>query len=236
MARDPVIHGVATDHADFRHLLANVLLQHRVNVGQEEELAILIHRRHLGSERLEDVQLGIDRLRFVKALNVRPGPMKAFARSVFQSPGIDSALGQDGFVFRGEVFAPHANHPHIGEVTCGQGEVSGCAPQTTIAPARWGLDAVKCNTAYDEYGHGFLSLQEWYLPSNRSSLLRVAAGIASGLVRMAYLSAVTQGQVRSRGIAATAARTAVAALAEFWCSTATTCSTVTDSCPSCQQS
>jgi hypothetical protein len=61
----------------------------------------------------------------------------------------------------------------------------------------------------------FFLLQEVYLPNSKSNLVRVAAGMASGLVRMANFSAVAQAQVRSLGRAATAARTAMAAFAEF---------------------
>ena len=50
VAGDPVVHGVAADHADLGHLLANIALQHGIDVGEEQELAILVCGRHLGGE------------------------------------------------------------------------------------------------------------------------------------------------------------------------------------------
>jgi hypothetical protein len=141
--------------------------------------------------------------------------MEAFTRGMFKALRIHPATREHGLVFRGEVFADHGDDANISEVTCGQSEVSGRTAQAPVAPTLGCLDAVKCNTAYDKNGHGFLSVQELYLPNSKSNLLRVAAGIASRLVRMANCRAVGQAQVRSRGMAATAARTALAAFAEF---------------------
>jgi len=47
MAGDPVVHGVAAHHANLRHLCANIALQHGIDVGEKEEFAIVVSRRHL---------------------------------------------------------------------------------------------------------------------------------------------------------------------------------------------
>ncbi len=58
-------------------------------------------------------------------------------------------------MFGGEVFADHGNHADLGEVACGQREISCRAAKAPVAPALRRLDAVKCNTAYYQNGHGF---------------------------------------------------------------------------------
>jgi hypothetical protein len=60
-----------------------------------------------------------------------------------------------------------------------------------------------------------------YFRISNSSLSLVAAGVASGLVRIAYFSADAHGQLLSLGMAATAAITTLQALAAFWFKTAT---------------
>ena len=100
MAGDPVVHGVAAYHADLRHLLANVALQHGIDIGEKQEFAIFVGRRHLGGKGLEDVQLGVEGLGLVEVLHVRPGPVEAFARGVLQALRIHSATREHGLVFR----------------------------------------------------------------------------------------------------------------------------------------
>src|SRR5258705_6130120 len=75
-----------------------------------------------------------------------------------------------------------------------------------------------------------------YLPSRSAYLFRAAAGIMSGWVWIACFSADPHLQARVFGMLATALRTTSQALLAFWFRTAITWSTVTASCPGCQQS
>jgi hypothetical protein len=86
--------------------------------------------------------------------------MEAFARGVLQAARIDFATGEHSLVFRSEVFADDSDHAHIGEVTCGQREIGCGATKAPVAPPLRRLDTVKCNTAYDENGHGFFRFRK----------------------------------------------------------------------------
>ena len=64
----------------------------------------------------EDVQLGVQGLRFVDVLPVFAGPMKGLTFGMLNPARIDAATGHHGFVFGGEVFSHHRDHSDIGEV------------------------------------------------------------------------------------------------------------------------
>ena len=159
MAGYPIVHGVTAHHAHLRHLRANIALQHRIDVGQKEEITILVGRRHFGSKGLKDIQLGVEGLGLVQVLHVRAGPVEALARSVLQALRIHTAAREHGFMLRSEVFADHSDDADIGKVACGQSEIGCRSAKAPVAPPLRRLDAVKCNTAYYENGHGFLSVR-----------------------------------------------------------------------------
>src|ERR1700749_4355063 len=133
--------------------------------------------------------------------------MEAFARRMLKALCVYAAASKNRLMFRSEVFPYHTYDPDLGEVTGREREVRSGATQASLALSLGRFDGVKCNTADDKYGHESLSLQELYLLRSRSSFLRVASGIASLLVRIAYLSALAQAQDRSPGMAATVPRT-----------------------------
>ena len=208
MIVDPVIHRVAADHLHLGHFAAHVFLQHRIDVGQKEILAVLIFGGNFGREALEDVQFGVQRLRFVQIFHVGAAPEEALAGRVLDAARIDAAAGQDGFVSRAEVFADHADDADIGEVAGGQRKMV-AAPPTQRSPRPEGVSmASNATLPTTRIAINFpFRLFFRYFPISRSSCSRVACGIASGLVSMAYCKADVQAQLRSLGIAATAAFT-----------------------------
>ena len=83
-----------------------------------------------------------------------PGPVKALPCNMLQAARIDAATSQHRFVFRREILANHANHPHIREVARRERKKSrGAAKHVLNAPMRR-FYAVKRHTAYNQNGQG----------------------------------------------------------------------------------
>ena len=56
MVGDPVVHGVAADEPDVGHGLTDAELEDRIDVGEEEEVRVLVAGGDLGGEVGEDVE------------------------------------------------------------------------------------------------------------------------------------------------------------------------------------
>ncbi len=132
---DPVIHRVAADHLHLRHLAADVFLEDGVDVSKEEKLAVLIFGRNFGREALEDVELGVERLRLVEILHVRAAPEEALAGNVLDAARVDVVAGEDAFFLWAEILADHADDADGSEVTGGEGEMRGGAAYAAFPAA-----------------------------------------------------------------------------------------------------
>src|SRR5580704_938262 len=122
---DPEIHGIAAGKANTVHLFADLALQHRMNVGEEEELGIKIRLRNTRFEVLEDVELGEVGFRFIQIVEILSAPAKGLAGRALNTASVNAAFLQDVFVIGGEVVAYHRDDANVGKVAGREREVSG---------------------------------------------------------------------------------------------------------------
>ena len=158
MAADPVVHGVAAHQLHLLHGVAHAGLQDGIDVGQKQEIGVVVLSRNLRLKLLEDVELGVQRLRFVDVLAVFTGPVKGLAFRVLDAARVDAALVHHGFVLRGEVFADDGNHAHVGEVAGGKRKVSGRAAENLLALAVGSFQGIECDGADDKNGQSMFPL------------------------------------------------------------------------------
>jgi len=116
MIRDPVIHRVAAHQLRPGHLLANLQLQHRIDVGQKQVVRVPIRSRNLRRERRKDVQVRAQRRRLVHRAAVRAGPVKRQPIRPLDACRVHTTTGQHGLVLCRKVAAHDAHNPHFGEV------------------------------------------------------------------------------------------------------------------------
>src|SRR5579872_675937 len=147
MAIDPKIHGVAAHEPGAVHLPANIDLQHRINIGEEEILGVLVAGRNLGIKCSEDAELSIQRLGLIYVLSVFAGPEKTLAFLVHNARGVNLMVAEDLLFFFGKVFAYHRDHADLRKETCREGKISGCSSQNAVHPAVGSLDGVKSDRA-----------------------------------------------------------------------------------------
>ena len=69
LALDPVVHGVAEDQLGRRTCSSTCALQHRVDVGQEDVVAVAVGLGDLRREVLEDVELGVQGVGLVEVVS-----------------------------------------------------------------------------------------------------------------------------------------------------------------------
>src|SRR5260370_34397485 len=94
---------------------------------------------------LEDIQFREVGLSLVRVVQTLPAPAEGLTLSPLNATRVHTAFFQDGFVFGRKVFAHHRYHPDLGEVTCGQREISRSASENVSHPARRRGDRVKRN-------------------------------------------------------------------------------------------
>src|SRR3989344_6540981 len=91
----PIIHGVACHKLGRLDLAQDRLLQLRVDVGQENNAAFFVCFRKAGFEKLENVQLGLQRLGAVQIIIVKSAPSEGLTFLKLEAVGIDAeAWGQ----------------------------------------------------------------------------------------------------------------------------------------------
>src|SRR5438093_567688 len=78
-AVDPEVHRVHGHEAGVGALLAHAALEIGLDVGQEEDFAVLGRLRELGLEGLEDVEVGGVRQALVEVVAVLAGPEEGLA-------------------------------------------------------------------------------------------------------------------------------------------------------------
>jgi hypothetical protein len=125
-------------------------LQHGIDVGQKEILAVFELLRNLRIERREDAKLCIQRFGFIHVLSVLAGPEKAFAFFADDAAGVHVAGTEYRIFCFGEVFPHHSDHTHLGKVACGQGKVRGRASQDAVSLAVRGLNGIESDGTYHQ--------------------------------------------------------------------------------------
>src|SRR5258708_34012272 len=124
-----------------------------MDVGEKQELRILILCRNPGLELLKYVQLGELRLGFVQIVEILPSPAKRLPFRVLDAARVHAALLKDVFVFSSEVFAHDRDHAHIGEITGGERKVSRRAADNIVGASGGSSDVVKSDGTNGEYAH-----------------------------------------------------------------------------------
>src|SRR5215469_8027222 len=112
MAIDPEVHGVSADECCAIHLLANIQLQHWINVGKENIFRICIGWRNLWIECDEDAQLSIE---CPGLIHVLAGPEVTRPFLVQNSARNNLLIAKDLLFLFGEVLAHYAHDTHLSE-------------------------------------------------------------------------------------------------------------------------
>src|SRR5262249_36624497 len=147
MAIDPEVHGVATHECCAVHLLANIQLQQRINVGKENIFRIGVSRRNLRIERSEDAQLSIKRPGLIHVLTVLAGPEETLPFLVHNSARINLMIAKNLFFLFGEVLAHHSHHTHLSEKAGGKREVGRCSSKDSVYMTVRSLDGIEGDRA-----------------------------------------------------------------------------------------
>src|SRR3954468_1971985 len=129
---DPVIHGVAPGEANLIHVAADISLQSRLNIREEQEICICIFLWDARLEGLENVKVGVVSFGFVEIVHVRSTPAKGLAVSPLQTANVDTVLLENSFLLRAKVLADYADDAHFCEVTRGQREIRGGASKDVL--------------------------------------------------------------------------------------------------------
>ena len=174
---DPQVHRVHRDEARVLALLADVELQVGLDVGQEEDVAVLGGRRELGLEVLEDVEVGAQRRALVEVVVVLARPEERLAaRDVLDVVGDGAARAQDGELVGAEVVPDGADGAHLVEERRGEREVGGSSAEHAVARPRGGLDRIEGERSDDREAHSGAG-------GYRDSLARHARHPAAGVRR-----------------------------------------------------
>jgi len=140
---DPQVHRVQGDPRRRLALPTDVELQDREDVGEKQDVALPRGPRQLRIERLEDVEVGLERLARVHVLAVDAAPEERLAAlDVLDVLGVDVAAVQDGVLVGAEVVADRADDANLVEERGGEREMDGSAAEHALAPAVRGLHGV----------------------------------------------------------------------------------------------
>ena len=112
-------------------------------------------------ESFENVEIGVVRLGFVKVVHVGAAPTEGLALGAFQAARVDRTRGENFLLLGTEVFPDHANHADLGEVTGGEGKISGSASQNILYAAGGRGDVVKCDGTHNQYAHALCFALGW---------------------------------------------------------------------------
>ncbi len=140
---DPQVHRIQRDPARLLALPADVELQPRQDVREKEHVALLGGLGQLRVERLEDVQVGLERLARVHVLAVDALPEERLATLDVLDVVRDHAPAvQHGVLVLAEVVADRPDDAHLMKERRGEREMDGGAAEHPLAAAVRGLDRV----------------------------------------------------------------------------------------------
>ena len=149
----PEVHRVGDDEPGFVHLVEDVVLERRGDVGEEDEGRLLVLLGKVRGELLEHAQLGGERAAVVHVDLVFAGPVEGLARLDLEARQVDAVLLVERDILLGEILADHAHEVDRGEEAGRDGGVAGRAAEEPGIFGRGGLDGVECGGADDEDAH-----------------------------------------------------------------------------------
>ena len=125
-----------------------------MDVGQEEDVAVLGRGGQLGLEGLEDVEVGDVRQALVEVVAVLAGPEEGLAAGhVLDVVGDRAARLQHRPVIGSEVVAHGADRAHLVEERRGEAEVGGGAAEHALARPEGRLDGIEGDGTDDGEAH-----------------------------------------------------------------------------------
>ena len=162
----PQVHRVGYDEFGPPHLVQHVKLERRRDVGQQDELGVLMRLRQFGRERLKHAQLGQQRAAIVHVRLVFARPVKRFAGQNLQAFEINFVPVIKPDVFFGEIGADDANQFHRAEKARGDGGVAGRAAQQARIFRSRSLDGIQRRRTDNENAHFKLILNSEFRVAN----------------------------------------------------------------------
>ena len=94
-------------------------LQHRIDIAQEQELAIEIRRGYFWRESLENVEVRFERSRLIHIADVFTRPAETSFRDPLQARSINAAVLKYSELLFSEVLTDHSHDPDWGKPTRG---------------------------------------------------------------------------------------------------------------------
>ena len=146
---EPKVHRVSDDEFGTAHLVEDVVLQRRRDVGQQDEWALAIGLRQARGERFEYAEFGLERAAIVHVQLIFAGPMECFAGRDLQTFEVDLVLFVERDVVLREIFTDDADEFDGREKARGDGGMTGgTAEQARVLRIR-GANGIKgCGTDY----------------------------------------------------------------------------------------
>ena len=152
---DPEVHRVADRQGAPGELAQKVHLHGWMRVPEEDELAVLVGRGHLGRSLFQHAELGEERLPAVHVVEIAATPGEgATGGASLESLQADALEGlEDRRVLGREVAAHGTDHAHGGQVTRGGGEVAAAAAEHAFRAAGGCVQRVDADRAGDDESH-----------------------------------------------------------------------------------
>ena len=117
-AFDPEIHAVAGYHTRPLDLFEHAELEFRIDIAKENVFGRAIFFGNDRFERLEDVELRVQRPSLVEVVSVFAFPPEGLARCSREALDVDLMLAEDLDVFVAKISPDHGNHAHRRKVAC----------------------------------------------------------------------------------------------------------------------
>ena len=128
-----------------------------MDVPEKDERRCLVAGRNLRLERLEDVEVRVNRLAAVQVEAVFPFPAKGLARHLFEAGEIDLPSAEHLVDVCAEIFADHGDNPHLREKRRGDREIGGRAADDAVGFAKGRFDGIERDGSDSKNGmHGCL--------------------------------------------------------------------------------
>jgi len=151
---DPQIHRIQCDEPGVGALLADLELQSRLDVGEEQNLRGARRGRELGLEVLEHVQLGVKRLTRVEVPAVLALPEERLAAGdTLDVVDLGATGAQDRQLLLTEVVTDRADDVNLIEQRRGEREVGGRSAEHPRTLAERRLDGIEGDRTDDRDAH-----------------------------------------------------------------------------------
>ena len=146
---DPEIHRVGDDEPGPGHLVEDMTLQARGNIGKQDIFGVIISRRQRGCEMFKYIELDAAGRARVEVGVVFPGPAKGFAGGDLQPAKVDLAAAEKFHVRFREILADDAHEVDAGEEARADGGIGSRAAEQIGVFGEGCFDGIKTNGTYN---------------------------------------------------------------------------------------